>query len=331
MGIALWLPVSIMIVSLLAALVWQMGARSQKPRKLLNADAPDVDTEWQSFSFSSDGSKLEAWLLQPAPVTLAANPSDLLPLVVVAHGWGSNRTRVLRYARPLYEAGFAVFMYDARSHGDSESITAPSAFMFRADVIAAVETARRLPGIDPDKIAVLGHSLGGFGSLLALDNGMEVCAVVTDSMPVRFETMMRAELKRKKIPAFPLAFLIPPIWLIRARITQAQFRAANIPDILSKRAGSAESGRVPVLMIHSNGDDFISAEDLRQLKGQLPEGTIDTLFVSTKGHSASEQEPAFWERVIPFLQTTLNLRTKKAAYGTKPQAVRENIYNKGGS
>jgi dipeptidyl aminopeptidase/acylaminoacyl peptidase len=289
------------IIVLLAALVWRIGAYSQKPRKLTNVEDPNVDTQWQSLSFSSDGSKLEGWLLQPAPGT-AASPGGLLPLVVVAHGWSSNRTRVLRYARPLYEAGFAVMMYDARSHGDSESIKAPSAFMFRDDVMAAVETARYLPGIDPDKIAVLGHSLGGFGALLALDKGMEVCAVVTDSMPVRFETMMLAELKRKKIPAFPLAYLIPPIWLIRSRISKAQFHAANIPAILSKHAGKAESGRVPVLMIHSNGDDFISAEDLRQLKEQLPEGTIDTLFVSSKGHSASEQEPAFWARVIPFLK-----------------------------
>lgn len=325
MGINGWLLVGAIIIVLLAALVWRIGARSQNPRKLTNGEAPDVDTQWQSLSFTSDSSKLEGWLLQPAPGTAAASPGSLIPLVVVAHGWGSNRTRVLRYARPLYEAGFAVFMYDSRSHGDSESIKAPSAFMFRDDVMAAVETARQLPGIDPDKIAVLGHSLGGFGALLALDKGMEVCAVVTDSMPVRFETMMRAELKRKKIPAFPLAYLIPPIWLIRARISQAQFRAANIPAILSKRAGNAESGRVPVLMIHSNGDDFISAEDLRQLKEQLPEGTIDTLFVSTKGHSASEQEPAFWERVIPFLQAALNIPAKKGAYGTKPQAVRENI------
>lgn len=323
MGIKGWLLIGAIIVVLLAALVWRIGARSQNPRKLTNGEAPDVDTQWQSLSFTSGGSKLEGWLLQPAPGTAVSSGGS--PLVVVAHGWGSNRTRVLRYARPLYEAGFAVFMYDARSHGDSESIKAPSAFMFRDDVIAAVETARQLPGIDPDKIAVLGHSLGGFGALLALDKGMEVCAVITDSMPVRFETMMRAELKRKKIPAFPLAYLIPPIWLIRARISQAQFRAANIPAILSKRAGNAESGRIPVLMIHSNGDDFISAEDLRQLKGQLPEGTIDTLFVSTKGHSASEQEPAFWERVIPFLQAALNLPAKKVAYGTKPQAVRENI------
>ncbi|OMF30877.1 hypothetical protein BK133_16495 [Paenibacillus sp. FSL H8-0548] len=323
---ALWLIASfIIIVALLAVFVWQMGARSQKPRKLSNESEPIVNTEWQSVSFTSHGSKMEGWLLQPT--TLAEQHNDKLPLIVLAHGWGSNRTRVLRYTHSLYEAGFAVFMYDARSHGDSDSISAPSALMFRDDVQAAVAVARRLPGIDSERVALLGHSLGGFGALLALDQGVSVRAVVTDSMPVYFETMMKSELKRKKIPLFPLAYLIPMVWLIRAGISRAQFNAARIPLVLAKYAGSRDEGRTPVLMIHSSGDDFISAEDLRELRQQLPEGMIQTLFVSTNGHSASEQEPAFWEQVIPFFQKTIGIAAieKKEARSTGLQASRENI------
>ncbi|WP_419874640.1 alpha/beta hydrolase [Candidatus Pristimantibacillus sp. PTI5] len=301
MDVVSWLlPVFILIIIVLvAALIWQMGARSQTPRKLANGNAPAIGTQWQSVSFTSHGSKLEGWLLQPASDALTRE--GLAPLIVIAHGWGSNRTRVLRYARPVYEAGFAVWMYDARSHGDSDSISAPSALMFRDDVLAAVEAAKQLPGIDPNRISVLGHSLGGFGALLALDQGMKVRAVVTDSMPVRFETMMKSELRRKKLPIFPLAYLIPKIWLIRARISRTQFKEASIPLVLAKRAGFSEAGRTPVLMIHAKGDDFISAEDLMKLKGELPEGLVKTLFVSGNGHSQSEQDPVFWESVLPFL------------------------------
>lgn len=301
MDVVSWLlPVFILIIIVLAAaLIWQMGARSQTPRKLANGNTPAIGTQWQSVSFTSHGSKLEGWLLQPASDALTRE--GLAPLIVIAHGWGSNRTRVLRYARPIYEAGFAVWMYDARSHGDSDSISAPSALMFRDDVLAAVEAAKQLRGIDPNRISVLGHSLGGFGALLALDQGMKVSAVVTDSMPVRFETMMKSELRRKKLPLFPLAYLIPKIWLIRARISRAQFKEASIPLVLAKRAGFSEAGRTPVLMIHAKGDDFISAEDLMKLKGELPEGLVKTLFVSGNGHSQSEQDPVFWESVMPFL------------------------------
>ncbi|WP_424767354.1 alpha/beta hydrolase [Paenibacillus sp. sgz302251] len=295
----------VFIIVVLLVLAWKIGARSQKPRYIPNASKPDVETLWEEISFENNGSRMKGWLLQPIQGTEVKD--GLLPLVVVAHGWGSNRTRVLRYTHPLYKAGFAVFVHDARSHGDSDAIQAPSAFMFRDDVRSAVETARRLPGIDPNRIAVLGHSLGGFGTLLALDKGLKVNSVITDSMPVRFETMLQAELKRKKIPSFPLAYLIPSIWLIRSGYSRAEYRAANISDVLKKHAGQDKRERTPVLMIHSGGDDFISADDLRQLERQLPEGAVDTLFVSTHGHSSSEQDPAFWERALPFLQKTLLL------------------------
>ncbi|MDQ0060467.1 alpha/beta hydrolase [Paenibacillus harenae] len=303
MGIVFILIVA--VISVLAAiLIWNIGAKSQQPRKLPNAEKPDVTTDWQSLSFTSGGSSIEGWLLQPVS-TIGEKREGEKPVVIVAHGWGSNRTRVLRYARPLYEAGYAVFMYDARSHGDSEPIKAPSALMFRDDMLAAIAAAKNMPGLDAKRIAVLGHSLGGFGALLAVDHGAEVSVIVTDSMPVRFDTMLKAELRRKKMPIFPLAYLIPSIWLIRAGISRRQYREADIKAILQKHAGSRAAGKVPVLMVHSDGDHFIGSEDLKQLRSDLPEETMKTLFVQSSGHSASEQDPAFWSAVLPFLNANM--------------------------
>ncbi|MGO4371771.1 alpha/beta hydrolase [Paenibacillus sp. MCAF20] len=309
MGAEVWIVMVVVIVMASAAyVIWSIGAKSQQPRKLANVESPDVATKWQPLSFVSGGSRIEGWLLQPT--TLSKSGEAGLPVVIVAHGWGSNRTRVLRYTRPLYEAGFAVFMYDARSHGNSESINAPSALMFRDDMLAAIAAAKGTPGLDAERVAVLGHSLGGFGALLALDHGADVSAVVTDSMPVRFDTMLKAELRRKKMPIFPLAYAIPSIWLIRAGITRQQFKEADIKTVLEKHArdSSAMAGtskgmktKTPVLMIHSEGDDFIRSEVLKQLQSELPKGTIETLFVQSNGHSASEQDPAFWHAVLPFL------------------------------
>lgn len=302
--------IAAMIVILLAALggaVWLLGSRSQQPRKLPNEKAPQVDASWQPITFTSKGSLLHGWLMEPTAASEAAVEagSGLAPIVIIAHGWGSNRTRVLRYAGSLLDAGYTVFMYDARSHGDSDSIKAPSALMFRDDAIAAVKKARSLPGVDPNRVAVLGHSLGGFGALLALREGLRVSAIVTDSMPVHFETMLRAELKRKKLPMFPLAYLIPTIWLLRSGITREQYRQADIPAIVKRHAGPGTDRRQPLLMIHSLGDGFIPSEDLRKLKQELPPSLIQTLFVNSEGHSSSERDPAFWRTILPFLEEKL--------------------------
>jgi pimeloyl-ACP methyl ester carboxylesterase len=266
--------------------MWKIGVKSQRPRWLPNTTTPEVPFE--SVSFQSEGSTLHGWLLKP--------PSDRkLPVVVVMHGWGSNRSRVLRYANPLYEAGFAVFLFDARSHGDSDPIKAPSGFMFRDDVAAAVEAVRKQPGIDPDRIAVLGHSLGGFGTLLAYAQGMQVRAVVTDSAPIRFETMIRSELRKRKLPLFPLDRIIPRIWLYRSKITGREVKEADLPAWMK---ADHRNGSLPILMIHSLRDGYVPADDLIRLAEDI---RVDHLLVEVEGHSYSEQDPAFWERVLPFL------------------------------
>lgn len=290
----------ILLIILVSGIIWQVGARSQKPRKLANDKSQVEGLPYQPLEWFSEGSKVKGWLLGPTALKDSQAQSQV-PLVIIAHGWGSNRSRVMRYAAPLIQEGYAVLMYDARSHGDSDSIKAPSAFMFRDDVLAAVGIARKLPGIDPERIALIGHSLGGLGAILALAEGLRVRALVTDSMPVQFSTMVRAELKRQHLPLFPLVYLIPMIWLLRARITREQYRKADIPAILTKYAHRNVKNKQSVLMIHSNEDDFIPAEELHSLERQLPSGLIHTLFVNAKGHSGSEQDPAFWRTLLPYL------------------------------
>ncbi|GGG63034.1 alpha/beta hydrolase [Paenibacillus radicis (ex Gao et al. 2016)] len=297
---AIGVTVAAAIVSAAAAGIWRIGVRSQSPKRKEVTGIEDSRLIVDDVVFESAGSKLAGWLIRLP----AADADCPLPVVIVAHGWGSNRSRVLRYAKPLYEAGYAVFLYDARSHGDSEDIKAPSALMFRDDVLAAVQAVRRLPQADKDRITVLGHSLGGFGAVLSLAQGMKVRAVVTDSMPIHFDTMVRSQLKAKGLPFFPLGYFIPAIWLLRARIPRSVVRAANIPDVLRQYAGISEAAalhKTPVYMVHSLGDSFIPAKDLKKLKDTLAPGTVDTLFVQSDGHSASERDPQFWKHVLPFI------------------------------
>ncbi|MCQ6559553.1 alpha/beta hydrolase [Paenibacillus mendelii] len=313
MSISMVLLMGAAIVALLLWAIWTIGARSQQPRKRPNENKPD--RQFESVTFESNGSTLHGWLIHPHAEGIGSGGSghkgpngesdmEKQPIVVIAHGWGSNRSRVLRYSKPLLDAGFSLFMYDARSHGDSDSIAAPSALMFRDDAVAAVAAVRKITTVDPERIAILGHSLGGFGALLALGDGLPVKAVVTDSMPTRFETMLKAELKRHKLPYFPLGLFIPPIWLYRAGITRSEYAKAQIPVALDR---NDQGAKIPVFMVHANGDGFIPADDLRKLG---MERKISSLFVEGDGHSSSETDPVFWQQVIPFLKEHLQVTDK---------------------
>lgn len=279
---------------------WLLGAKTQRPRRRPIEQLPRAP--YEPVMFESEGVPMAGWAIRPE-----ADGSDAdgqRPVVVIAHGWGSNRSRVLRYAHPLVEAGYAVFVYDARCHGESGSVKAPTGLMFAADVAAAVAAAAKQPGFDAANMAVLGHSMGGLGALLAYADGLPVRAVITDNAPLTLETILRSELRRRKLPRFPLDRIIPRIWLYRAGIPYADVRRIDMPGWLAANAEAVREGRgKPVLMIHSTGDPVIPPEELRSVIARAP---VEHRFVDAPGHSCSERDPAFWKTVLPFLQRHLS-------------------------
>lgn len=278
-----------------AAALYGLTVKAQRPRHVPNDQVPPVpyeEAEWQS-----GGKTVKGWLLIQRTVDEAAKPG---PVIIIAHGWGSNRSRVLRYALPLYEEGYAILMYDARSHGDSEYFKTPTGLQFRDDLLAALSWLANRPEADINRVGVLGHSLGGFGAVLALEEDAPIAALVTDSMPVSLTTMIGAELKRRKLPQFPLAQLVPRIMTWRSGISQSMIKSANPVRILHDNA----RGRgTPTLLVHSRNDGFIPSSELSLVLNHTPE--LPHLFVETDGHSASERDPAFWPKVKAFFNDAL--------------------------
>jgi uncharacterized protein len=294
-----WIPILSSVVGLAAgassAAMYGLTVKAQRPRLVPNETEPPVPFE--RVEWTSGGKKLRGWFMPQAGSAALRTPG---PVIIIAHGWGSNRSRVLRYALPLYEEGYSILMYDARSHGESDVFKTPSGLQFRDDLLAALDWVRQRPETDPDRIGVLGHSLGGFGAVLALDVQAPIAALVTDSMPVRFETMIEAELKRHKLPKFPLAQIIPGLMLWRSGIPRSFMKRANPASILAE---NAKSGQVPVMLVHSLRDGFIPPTELNHVLARTPE--LPHLFVDVEGHSASEKDPAFWPAVKAFFRTQI--------------------------
>ena len=276
--------------------IWKITVKAQSPRLIPNDRGLLEQVPHEEVSWKSGGETVRGWLLAH-PRQESEGPA---PVIVVAHGWGSNRSRILRYALPLHEAGFFVLTYDVRSHGESGPAKALTGLTFRDDLLAALEWVRSRADLDAARVGVLGHSVGGFGSVLALDVGAPIAALVTDAMPVRFDTMVEAELRRKGMPIFPLAKLIGGMMLLRSGISRRFLNHSAPARIL---ADNERGARIPVLLVHSRGDNFIPPSELEHVVAKVP--NVKHLFVDQEGHSVSEQDPAFWREVLPFFRTHL--------------------------
>ena len=117
-------------------------------------------------TIASRGVEVPATFVHPA-----ARGSDAVPLVVMAHGHGGTREEAggfTRVAAALAERGIASIRVDFPGCGDSkESFTANTLSNMLADIRAARDYAVRQPGIDPQRVGILGYSMGGRLALLA--------------------------------------------------------------------------------------------------------------------------------------------------------------------
>jgi uncharacterized protein len=112
----------------------------------------------EEVRFTAGGDECAAWLFRPAPDGAAA------PCVVMASGLSCVRDQGLeRFAQRFADAGFAVLAFDYRCFGASggEPRLLMSASRQREDWRAAIAFARSQDGVDGDRIALWGFSLGG--------------------------------------------------------------------------------------------------------------------------------------------------------------------------
>lgn len=114
-------------------------------------------TAREDIQFPSGDDSISAWLYRPA----GDGPT---PLLVMAHGLGAVRSmRLDAYAERFSAAGYGCLVFDYRNFGDSGGRPRQvlDVGMQLADWAAAVDHARTLPGIDPDRIALGGTSFAG--------------------------------------------------------------------------------------------------------------------------------------------------------------------------
>ena len=129
----------------------------------------------RDVGFSVKGSTVRAWLYLPK------HQNGPVPCIVMAHGLGGTKAAGLEsYAARFREAGFAVLAFDYRHFGTSDGEPRQLAWIpyQLEDYAAAVEYARGLAEIDPDRIALWGTSLSGGHVIVTAAKDPRIACVV---------------------------------------------------------------------------------------------------------------------------------------------------------
>src|SRR3990172_11784065 len=157
-----------------------------------------------------DGLALPAWWIP-------ARSGEPGPAVVLVQGGESGRHRTLPNAQVLHAIGCHVLTLDVRGHGANPAEELPvSAGEFGTDALAGVEGALARP--DVTAVAVLGHSMGAVGAILAAAAEPRVAAAVLTATPADPYRLTRQTFRLARLPipapiAWPLAWLTTRVYL----------------------------------------------------------------------------------------------------------------------
>lgn len=164
----------------------------------------------EDLEFASGEDRCAAWLYR------AAGDAARTPIAVMAHGLsGTRRDGLGPFAERFAAAGVAALLFDHRGFGDSGG--EPDLFQPARqleDWRAAIACARSLRGVDAERVATFGSSMGGGNALAAAADDARVAAVVSQ---VPFLDMVRQ------------AHRSPP--LVSARMLLAAARGKHLPAV----------------------------------------------------------------------------------------------------
>jgi len=163
---------------------------------------------------------------------------------------------------------------------------------FSADIRAALDEAIRR-GADPEKLGVLGLSVGGAAAIHAAAHDERIQAVVTVGAFAHPGDLMRAELRGKGIPSI----LVPVI----LRYVEHSI-GARLDDIAPDRQIRNIEARV--LLAHGADDAVVPVGHGRRL-ADAGGTNVELLLLPGRGHSDCNRDPLFWPRVTALFRKAL--------------------------
>jgi len=240
-GLLLLLFISLLLVSRNQAL--ELVYHPREARSALDRTPADFGLDYADVLVqSADGNSLYGWYI----------PSRNGAAVVLQHGYKSDRSELLEEAEMLARHGYGVLLSSVRAHDLNSGELISFGLHEMPDLDAWFNFLAQQDDINPQRIGLLGNSMGGTIAVQYAAGHEQVRALVLhsafSSMRDTIDTSIRYY---TGLPAFPFASLI--------RFWAEREVKGSIDDIDATRwIGQLDSR--PVLILHSTSDIVISEQ-----------------------------------------------------------------------
>jgi pimeloyl-ACP methyl ester carboxylesterase len=247
------------------------------------------------------------------------------PVVYLIHGLGSKCEDWESLPVDLSEAGFRVFAFDMRGHGQSDK---PKSGYAPEDLARDLEACA--DEFSHTDIHVVGHSTGGRNALFFATMFVDKTAsltIIDQTLTADLEIWKKTQEDYSQYPV-PFAdevsldqFLLEryPDKERRRHFEKGQFSPNDagqwnwnfsVPAVLEiQRLGRAKAlhwllkrVQCPVLFIKAEDSPYVSQEECEKISDLLPPGSLRV--IEKAGHGVFRDDPrAFLEVLVPFLQS----------------------------
>jgi uncharacterized protein len=241
------------------------------PTRDVTRTPADVHLKYEDVRLPVSGENptfLNGWWLQSADADA--------PLVLYLHGNDRNLGANVDRIAALYRLGFSVLAVDYRGYGKSEGVF-PSESRVYDDAEAAWDYIVRERSVDPPRIFIYGHSLGGAVAIELALRRPEAGGVIAESTFTSMSDMAKIDY-----------WMFPVDWLLNQRF-----------DAL----GKSRTLRTPVLFIHGMADTEVPFTMSERLFAAAP-GPKRLTLVPGAGHEdcASAGGALYTRAVLEFVR-----------------------------
>jgi dipeptidyl aminopeptidase/acylaminoacyl peptidase len=303
---------AVLSVMVLGGVAWIGSERTIHPKPGNEPSLQEYPLPVERIEFQApDGTKRVGWFIpgrtvEPSSVVVGFIPehgpgsqSPLRATVLILSGYGGTKAGMLRHANFLHERGFNTLVFDFRNRGESEGSAVTLGYYEQDEALAALGYLKTRPDVDPQRIGLLGASMGAATAILAAARSEDFRAVVADSPFKSAESVVGQSFQHFiNLPPFPYAPITLQILAWRTGITPKNIVPLAVVDRISPR---------PLLLIHGTGDTTINYEASKQLYERAGEPK-ELWLIPDIGHTQgmqkapeeyAERVSAFFDRWLP--------------------------------